>query len=92
MTQFIGGENVTFETINSGLKIDKCLQRQDISRTEARGQGHSDPKTKCDTPQSQEYTRTRYGIPFSNNTGYAPDMIFPELMTEVKVTVTQNSM
>ena len=33
---------------------DKCTQKQDISTTEARGQGHSDPKTVCDTQQPQD--------------------------------------
>ena len=29
-------------------------QIQDISRTEARGQSHSDSKTVCDTPQPED--------------------------------------
>ena len=35
-------------------QFDKCPQRQDISRTEARGQGHSDPIEKCETTQHQD--------------------------------------
>ena len=51
-------------------QCDKCPQRQDISRTDARGQNHSDPKTVCDTPQPQDvFTHTKFGIPTSNNIG-----------------------
>ena len=32
----------------------QMLQRQDITRTETRGQGHSDMKTVCDTLQPQD--------------------------------------
>ena len=34
--------------------VTNAPQIQDISRTEARGQSHSDSKTVCDTPQPED--------------------------------------
>ena len=61
-------------------QCDKCPQRHDFSRIEARGQGHSDLKTVCDPEyvtlcNPKVYPHTKFEIP----TSYALDRIFLEL-------------
>ena len=60
--------------------VTNAPKDKDISRTEARGQGHSDSKTVCDTPQwcyPKMYSYTKFGI-HKQRTG-----------VKVKITVTQ---
>ena len=72
------------------LNVTNARKDEGISRTEARGQGHSDSKKVCDTLQPQDvFTHYIWDSYLKLYRRYAPDMIFLELRSEVKVTVTR---
>ena len=48
--------------------IQKC-SLLDLSRTETRGQGHSDLETVGDSPGTKMYLHTKYGTATINNIG-----------------------
>ena len=65
-------------------------QRQNISRTEARDQGHSDLKQRMTLSSPKMYLHTELGIPTSYNIrGMLQTGFFLKLRLEVKVTMTQ---
>ena len=53
------------------------------------GQGHSDPKTVCDTLWHKDVSTDKIWDSYLNNMRYATDTIFLELKPEVMVTVIQ---
>ena len=71
--------------------IYEICSRHEKPRNEARSQcqGKNDPKWYAPLRHPKMNQRTKFGIPTSNNIGYALDIIILETRSEFKVKVTQ---
>ena len=59
----------------------------EFPRTDARGQGHSDPKTHCDTLRPQDVSTYQILDSYLKINDIGDNTVFIELRTEVNLTV-----